>query len=114
MYLLTDEKEYFWPLPDSMIYANGVKRFRRTRPDSSGNVANGGGLARQAQCGYALRQRRQRIRMDFCPKRFPYCYPRAEPKMARIMAGGKHMGRGSQERGAVGAMVNQWLKEKLA
>jgi hypothetical protein len=34
--------------------------------------------------------------------------------MARIMAGGKHMGRGSQERGAVGAMVNQWLKEKLA
>ncbi len=37
-----------------------------------------------------------------------------EPKMARIMAGGKHMGRGSQERGAVGEMVNQWLKEKLA
>jgi hypothetical protein len=28
--------------------------------------------------------------------------------------GAKHMGRGSQERGAVGEMVNQWIKEKLA
>jgi hypothetical protein len=37
-----------------------------------------------------------------------------QPKMVRIMVGAKHMGRGSQERGAVREMVNQWLKEKLA
>jgi hypothetical protein len=30
------------------------------------------------------------------------------------MAGAKHMGRESQERGAVGKMVDEWLKERLA
>ena len=37
-YLLTDEKEYFWPFPDSMIYANGLKDFDklvRTAPAMS-------------------------------------------------------------------------------
>jgi hypothetical protein len=37
-----------------------------------------------------------------------------QPKTAPIMPGAKHMGRGSEERGAVDEMVNQWLKEKLA
>jgi hypothetical protein len=37
-YLRTDEKEYFWPFPDSMIYANNLKSFDeliRTAPAMS-------------------------------------------------------------------------------
>ncbi len=48
------------------------------------------------------------------PQEIPLLLSTGEPKMARIMAGAKHMGRGSNERGAVGEMVNAWLKEKLA
>ena len=56
----TDEKEYFWPLPDSMIYANGRQEFRRTRSHRSGHVATGARLVKQTECADAYRQRRQR------------------------------------------------------
>lgn len=111
-YLLTDEKEYFWPLPDSMIYANGVKDFDelvRTAPAMS--LMEQGWLSKPSAPMLCVNGDKDPW---ISPQEIPLLLSTGEPKMARIMAGAKHMGRGSQERGAVGAMVNQWLKEKLA
>ena len=111
-YLMTDEKEYFWPCPDSMIYANGVKDFDelvRTAPGMS--LLEEGWLSKPNAPMLCVNGD-----MDpwISPQEIPLLLSTGQPKMVRIMAGAKHMGRGSQERGAVGEMVNQWLKEKLA
>lgn len=111
-YLLNDEKEYFWPLTDSMIYANGVKDFDelvRTAPAMS--LKEEGWLSKPNAPMLCVNGDKDPW---ISPEEIPLLLSTGEPKMARIMAGGKHMGRGSQERRAVGEMVNQWLKEKLA
>jgi esterase FrsA len=110
-YLLTDEKEYFWPLPDSMIYANGLKDFDelvRTAPAMS--LMEQGWLSKPNAPMLCVNGDKDPW---ISPQEIPLLLSTGEPKMARIMAGGKHMGRGSQERGRVGEMVNQWLKERL-
>ena len=111
-YLMTDEKEYFWPCPDSMIYANGVKDFDelvRTAPAMS--LKEQGWLSKPNAPMLCVNGDKDPW---ISPQEIPLLLSTGEPKTARIMAGAKHMGRGSQERGAVGEMVNQWLKEKLA
>lgn len=111
-YLETDEKEYFWPIPDSMIYANGVKDFDelvRTAPAMS--LLEEGWLSKPNAPMLCVNGDKDPW---ISPQEIPLLLSTGQPKMARIMAGAKHMGRGSQERGAVGEMVNQWLKEKLA
>ena len=112
VYLLTDEKEYFWPLTDSMIYANGVKDFDdlvRTAPAMS--LMEEGWLSKPNAPMLCVNGDKDPW---ISPQEIPLLLSTGQPKMARIMTGAKHMGRGSQERGAVGEMVNQWLKEKLA
>jgi esterase FrsA len=111
-YLMTDEKEYFWPCPDSMIYANGVKDFDelvRTAPAMS--LKEQGWLSKPNAPMLCVNGDKDPW---ISPQEIPLLLSTGDPKMARIMAGAKHMGRGSQERGAVGEMVNQWLKERLA
>jgi esterase FrsA len=111
-YLMTDEKEYFWPCPDSMIYANGVKDFDelvRTAPAMS--LMEQGWLSKPNAPMLCVNGDKDPW---ISPQEIPLLLSTGEPKLARIMAGAKHMGRGSQERGAVGEMVNQWLKERLA
>jgi dienelactone hydrolase len=111
-YLMSDEKEYFWPCPDSMIYANGVKDFDelvRTAPAMS--LMQEGWLSKPNAPMLCVNGDKDPW---ISPQEIPLLLSTGQPKMARIMAGAKHMGRGSQERGAVGEMVNQWLKEKLA
>jgi hypothetical protein len=109
---MTDEKEYFWPCPDSMIYANGVKDFDelvRTAPAMS--LMEEGWLSKPNAPMLCVNGDKDPW---ISPQEIPLLLSTGQPKTARIMAGAKHMGRGSQERGAVGEMVNQWLKEKLA
>jgi esterase FrsA len=111
-YLMTDEKEYFWPCPDSMIYANGVMDFDelvRTAPAMS--LKEQGWLSKPNAPMLCVNGDKDPW---ISPQEIPLLLSTGDPKMARIMAGAKHMGRGSQERGAVGEMVNQWLKERLA
>ena len=111
-YLLTDEKEYFWPFPDSMIYANGLKDFDelvRTAPAMS--LKEQGWLSKPNAPMLCVNGDKDPW---ISPEEIPLLLSTGEPKTARIMAGAKHMGRESQERGVVGEMVNQWLKEKLA
>ncbi len=111
-YLMYDEKEYFWPCPDSMIYANGVKDFDeliRTAPAMS--LQEQGWLGKPNAPMLCVNGDKDPW---ISPQEIPLLLSTGQPKMARIMAGAKHMGRGSQERGAVGEMVNQWLKEMLA
>jgi esterase FrsA len=111
-YLMTDEKEYFWPCPDSMIYANGVKDFDelvRTAPAMS--LMEQGWLSKPNAPMLCVNGDKDPW---ISPQEIPLLLSTGELKLARIMAGAKHMGRGSQERGAVGEMVNQWLKERLA
>ncbi len=111
-YLRTDEKEYFWPFPDSMIYANNVKNFDelvRTAP----------AMSLEAQ-GWLSKPNAPMLCVNgdkdpwISPEEIPLLLSTGYPKSARIMAGAKHMGRESKERGAVGQMVNQWIKEMLA
>jgi esterase FrsA len=111
-YLLTDEKEYFWPFPDSLIWANGLKDFDeliRTAPAMS--LQEQGWLGKP--CAPMLCVNGDKDPW-ISPEEIPLLLSTGEPKTARIMTGAKHMGRESKERGAVGQMVNQWLKEKLA
>jgi dienelactone hydrolase len=111
-YLMSDEKEYFWPCPESMIYANGVKDFDelvRTAPAMS--LMEEGWLSKPNAPMLCVNGDKDPW---ISPQEIPLLLSTGQPKTARIMAGAKHMGRGSQERGAVGEMVNQWLKEKLA
>lgn len=112
VYLRDEEKEYFWPLTDSMIYANGVKDFdelERTAPAMS--LMEEGWLGKPNAPMLCVNGDKDPW---ISPKEIPLLLSTGWPKMARIMAGGKHMGRESKERGAVGEMVNQWLKEQLA
>jgi esterase FrsA len=112
VYLRDEEREYFWPLQDSMIYANGLKDFDelvRTAPAMS--LLEEGWLSKPNAPMLCLNGDKDPW---ISPKEIPLLLSTGQPKLARIMAGGKHMGRGSQERGAVGEMVNQWLKEQLA
>jgi len=111
-YLLTDEKEYFWPITDSMIYANGLKDYDelvRTAPAMS--LMEEGWLGKPNAPMLCVNGDKDPW---ISPQEIPLLLSTGYPKTARIMAGGKHMGRASSERGAVGEMVNQWLKEKLA
>jgi alpha-beta hydrolase superfamily lysophospholipase len=48
------------------------------------------------------------------PEEIPLLYSTGQPKTVRVMADGKHMGRESKERAAVGQMENEWLKQQLA
>jgi esterase FrsA len=111
-YLLTDEKEYFWNITDSMIYANGLKDYDelvRTAPAMS--LMEEGWLGKPNAPMLAVNGDKDPW---ISPQEIPLLLSTGYPKSARIMAGGKHMGRASSERGAVGEMVNQWIKEKLA
>jgi dienelactone hydrolase len=111
-YLLNDEKEYFWPFTDSMIYANGLKDYTelvRTAPAMS--LKEEGWLSKPNAPMLIVNGDKDPW---ISPQEIPLLLSTGWPKTARVMAGGKHMGRESQERGAVGAMVNEWLKEKLA
>jgi esterase FrsA len=111
-YLLNDEKEYFWPFPDSMIYANGLKDFDelvRTAPAMS--LKEQGWLSKPNAPMLIVNGDKDPW---ISPEEIPLLISTGWPKTARVMAGAKHMGRESQERGVVGGMVNEWLKERLA
>ena len=111
-YLRTDEKEYFWPFPDSMIYANNLKSFDeliRTAPAMS--LQEQGWLSKPSAPMLIVNGAKDPW---ISPEEIPLLYSTGQPKMVRVMADGKHMGRESKERGAVGQMENEWLKQQLA
>jgi len=111
-YLRTDEKEYFWPFPDSMIYANNLKSFDelvRTAPAMS--LREQGWLDKPSAPMLIVNGAKDPW---ISPEEVELLYSTGLPKTVRIMADGKHMGRESKERGAVGQMENEWLKEQLA
>ena len=111
-YLLADEKEYFWPFPDSMIYANNLKDFDelvRTAPAMS--LKGQGWLSKPNAPMLCVNGDKDPW---ISPQEIPLLLSTGWPKTARIMAGAKHMGRESAERGAVNRMVDEWLKEQLA
>jgi len=111
-YLRTDEKEYFWPFPDSMIYANNLKSFDeliRTAPAMS--LEEQGWLSKPSAPMLIVNGAKDPW---ISPEEVPLLYSTGLPKTVRIMADGKHMGRESKERGPVGRMENEWLKAMLA
>lgn len=110
--LQADEKEYFWPFPDSMIYANNLKDFDelvRTAPAMS--LKEQGWLSKPNAPMLCVNGDKDPW---ISPQEIPLLLSTGWPKTARIIAGAKHMGRESPERGAVNEMVNQWLKAQLA
>ena len=104
---LLDEKEYFWSILDSMIYSNGVKDFDelvKTAPAMS--LQEQGWL--EKPCAPMLAYNGAKDPW-MSPQEIPLLLETGEPKTARIIADGKHMGRGSKENGLVGRMAMEWL-----
>ena len=111
-YLRTDEKEYFWPFPDSMIYANNLKSFDeliRTAPAMS--LQEQGWLSKPNAPMLIVNGAKDPW---ISPEEIPLLYSTGQPKLVRVMADGKHMGRESKERGPVSQMESEWLKQQLA
>jgi esterase FrsA len=111
-YLRTDEKEYFWPFPDSMIYANNLKSFDEL-------IQTAPAMSLQEQ-GWLSKPNAPMLIVNgakdpwISPEEIPLLYSTGQPKLVRVMADGKHMGRESKERGPVGQMESEWLKQQLS
>lgn len=104
---LLSEKEYFWSLLDSMIYSNHVKDYDelvKTAPAMS--LKEQGWLDKPCAPMLAYNGGQDPW---MSPQEIPLLLETGEPKTARIIADGKHMGRGSKENGRVGRMAMEWL-----
>jgi esterase FrsA len=108
---LQSEKEYFWPLLDSMIYSNHVKDYDEL-------VKTGPAMSLQAQggldkpCAPMLAVNGEKDPW-ISPQEIPLLLETGEPKTARLMADGAHMGRGSRDNARTGRMVMEWLRARL-
>ena len=104
---LLNEKEYFWSILDSMIYSNGVKDFDelvKTAPAMS--LKEQGWLDKPCSPMLAYNGGQDPW---MSPQEIPLLLETGDPKTARIIADGKHLGRGSKENGRVGRMATDWL-----
>ncbi len=104
---LLDEKEYFWSILDSMIYSNGVKDYDelvKTAPAMS--LKEQGWLDKPCAPMLAYNGAKDPW---MSPQEIPLLLETGDPKTARIIADGKHLGRGSKENGKVGRMAMDWL-----
>jgi len=108
---LQNEKEYFWPLLDSMIYSNHVKDYDEL-------VKTAPAMSLQAQ-GWLDKPCAPMIAVNgekdpwISPQEIPLLLETGEPKTARLMADGAHMGRGSKDNARTGRMVMEWLRARL-
>jgi hypothetical protein len=108
---LQSEKEYFWPLLDSMIYSNHVKDYDelvKTAPAMS--LKAQGWLDKP--CAPMLMINGEKDPW-ISPQEIPLLLETGEPKTARLIADGAHMGRGSRENARSGRMVMEWLRARL-
>jgi len=108
---LQSEKEYFWPLLDSMIYSNHVKDYDelvKTAPAMS--LKAQGWLDKP--CAPMLMVNGEKDPW-ISPQEIPLLLETGEPKTARLIADGAHMGRGSRENARTGRMVMEWLRARL-
>ena len=108
---LLSEKEYFWSLLDSMIYSNHVKDYDelvKTAPAMS--LKAQGWLDKPCAPMLAVNGEKDPW---ISPQEIPLLLETGEPKTARLMADGAHMGRGSRDNGRTGRMVMEWLRERL-
>ncbi len=109
---LQTEKEYFWPLLESMIYSNGVKDYDEL-------VKTAPAMSLKAQ-GWLDKPNAPMIAVNgdkdpwISPEEIPLLLSTGEPKSARVIANSKHMGRGSNETRRVSEMVMRWIQDKLA
>ena len=108
---LLNEKEYFWSLLDSMIYSNHVKDYDelvKTAPAMS--LKAQGWLDKPCAPMLAVNGEKDPW---ISPQEIPLLLETGEPKTARLMADGAHMGRGSRDNGRTGRMVKEWLRARL-
>jgi hypothetical protein len=108
---LLSEKEYFWSLLDSMIYSNHVKDYDelvKTAPAMS--LKAQGWLDKPCAPMLAVNGEKDPW---ISPQEIPLLLETGEPKTARLMADGAHMGRGSRDNGRTGRMVMEWLRARL-
>jgi len=108
---LLNEKEYFWSLLDSMIYSNHVKDYDelvKTAPAMS--LKAQGWLDKPCAPMLAVNGEKDPW---ISPQEIRLLLETGEPKTARLMADGAHMGRGSRDNGRTGRMVMEWLRARL-
>jgi esterase FrsA len=108
---LQSEKEYFWPLLDSMIYSNHAKDYDelvKTAPAMS--LKAQGWLDKPCAPMLAVNGEKDPW---ISPQEIPLLLETGEPKTARLMADGAHMGRGSRDNARTGRMVMEWLRARL-
>ena len=108
---LLNEKEYFWPLLDSMMYSNHVKNYDEL-------VKTAPAMSLKAQ-GWLDKPCAPMIMVNgekdpwISPQEIPLLLETGDPKTARLIADGAHMGRGSRENARSGRWVMDWLRARL-
>ena len=108
---LLSEKEYFWSLLDSMIYSNHVKDYDELVKTAPAMSLKAQGWLDKA-CAPMLAVNGEKDPW-ISPQEIPLLLETGEPKTARLMADGAHMGCGSRDNGRTGRMVMEWLRGRL-
>jgi hypothetical protein len=109
---LQSEKTYFWSLLDSMIYSNHVKDYAelvKTAPAMS--LLTQGWLDKP--CAPMIMVNGEKDPW-ISPQEIPLLLEHGEPKTARLIADGAHMGRGSRDNAGSGRAVSEFLRAHLS
>jgi len=108
---LLEEKEYFWSILDSMIYSNHVKDYEEL-------VKTAPAMSLKAQ-GWLDKPCAPMIMINgakdpwISPEEIPLLLETGDPKTARVIADGAHMGRGSKQNARTGKMLTDFLRAHL-
>jgi hypothetical protein len=108
---LLNEKGYFWSILDSMIYSNHLKDYDelvRTAPAMS--LQEQGWLEKPNAPMLAMNGAKDPW---ISPEEIPRLLETGDPKTARIIADGEHVGRGSKQTQRVNRAAMEWMKAML-
>lgn len=108
---LISEKDYFWPFLESMIYSNHVR-------DYDDLVKTAPAMSLKAQ-GWLDKPCAPMIMINgakdpwISPEEIPILLETGDPKTARVISDGAHMGRGSKQNVRTGRMLTDFLRAHL-
>jgi esterase FrsA len=108
---LLDEKGYFWNILDSMIYSNHLKDYDEL-------VKTAPAMSLQEQ-GWLEKPNAPMIAVNgakdpwISPAEIPLLLETGDPKMARIIADGAHVGRGSKQTQRINRATMEWVRTML-
>ena len=108
---LQSEKTYFWSILDSMIYSNHVKDYDELVKTAPAMSLLGQGWL-EKRCAPMIMVNGEKDPW-ISPQEIILLLETGEPKTARLIPDGAHMGRGSRENAGSGRAVMEFLREHL-